>query len=101
MSNGSKPLTRGDIPALIQEIVKTLVTDGGSSTQQGKHKEGQYNNNITNTSSSPPQQGEQQGQLSNSNITNMSSSQPHQGVPPGKLSTVKCMYVHSYVAAVL
>ena len=75
-NNNSEPLIRGDIPALVQEIIKILATDGGSSTQQGDQEEGQSNNNIANTSSSLPQQSEQQGCQSNSNITNTSSSQP-------------------------
>ena len=72
--NSSKLLTREDIPALVQETVKTLALDGGSFTQQGEREEGQSNNNITNMSSSPPQKGQQQGHQSNSNIIDTSSS---------------------------
>ena len=91
MSNSSKSLTRGEIPALVQEIVKALATDGGSSTQQDEWEGGQSNNNITNMSSSPPHQAEQQGGQSNSNITNTSSSLPQQGCTPGMLHTAWCM----------
>ena len=50
MSNSTKPLTKRDIPALVQKIIKTLPTDGGSSAQQGEGQGGQFNNNIANTS---------------------------------------------------
>ena len=38
ISNSGEPLTRGDIPALVQEIINTLTTDIGSSTQQGERQ---------------------------------------------------------------
>ena len=57
ISNSGEPLTRGDIPALVQEIVNTLTADSRSSTQQGKRQpRGQPNHNVTSSSSPPPQQ---------------------------------------------
>ena len=57
ISNSGEPLTRGDIPELVQEIVNTLTADSRSSTQQGEQQQrGQPNHNVTSSSSPPPQQ---------------------------------------------